>query len=149
MTGQLLDALKARLPGVPLYAGEKHLDEHAVPPRLVLVPRTDTFDPPDQRQMQPGHALYTRVCGFELHVWGKDLAQVEQMLPEVIGALHLELGTSLRLDSGTWNDPEQAWITKGAAYSLNFAVRVPVIRIERFAVLEQIAQECGGLTQEI
>ncbi|MCS7069093.1 MAG: hypothetical protein N2313_04550 [Meiothermus ruber] len=143
MIVELYNDLLTRLPpGTPLYLGRQHLAQHDRPPRLVLVPVSERFIPPDRPQPQPGRVLWTREVGLELHLWGQDYAQLEALLSETVTALTQSLGTSLRLESATW-EPE-GWDQLGTVIVLNFSVAAPLLRAEAFAELEQITQECGG-----
>lgn len=144
MITELYNDLISRLPsGTPLYLGRQYLVQHDRPPRLVLYPVSERFTPPERPQPQPGRVLWTREVGIELHIWGESYAQVEELLNEVTTALQASLGTSLRMESAAW-EPE-GWDQLGAVLVLSFSVAVPILRAERFVVLEAIAQECAGL----
>lgn len=141
---ELYNDLLTRLPpGTPLYLGRQYLAQHDAPPRLVLIPLLERFNPPDRPQPQPGRVLWMREVVMELHVWGQDYAQVEGVLGEAVTALQASLGTALRLENATW-EPE-GWDKLGTVLALTFSVTAPILRSETFVVLEQIAHECGGL----
>lgn len=144
MIAELYNDLLTRLPpGTPLFLGRQHLAQHDSPPRLVLAPVLERFNPPDRPQPQPGRMLWLRETVLELHLWGQDYAQVEALLSEAVTALQASLGTALRLENATW-EPE-GWDQLGVVLALTFSVTAPILRSETFAVLEQIAHECGGL----
>lgn len=146
MITELYDDLISRLPpGTPLYLGRHYLVQHDRPPRLVLYPVSERFAPPERSQPQPGRVLWAREVGMELHIWGQDYAQVEGLLNEVTTALQASLGTSLRMESATW-EPE-GWDQLGTVLVLSFSVAAPILRAERFVELEAIAQGCAGLMQ--
>ncbi|AZF88284.1 hypothetical protein [Meiothermus phage MMP17] len=141
---ELYNDLLTRLPpGTPLYLGRQHLAQHDAPPRLVLAPILERFNPPDRPQPQPGRVLWMREVVLELHLWGQDHAQVEALLDEAVTALQASLGTALRLEDASW-EPE-GWDKLGTVLVLSFSVAAPILRSETFVALEQIAQECGGL----
>lgn len=145
-TSSLYSALSAALPaGTPLYLGKKRLTDNASPPRLVLIPSTDSYGPPDRAALAPGRVLWTRQAGYELILWGRDINETELILGETLSALHYLAGISVQIIGGEWAD--DSWLTLGYAYILRIAVAAPVIKAEQFAALEAIAQECGGLIE--
>lgn len=144
MITELYNDLISRLPPeTPLYLGRHYLAQHDRPPRFVLYPVSERFASPERPQPQPGRVLWTREVGMELHLWGESYAQVEELLSEVTTALQASLGTALRIESATW-EPE-GWDQLGTVLVLSFSVAAPILRAERFATLEAIAQECAGL----
>lgn len=146
LTSAIFSALSAELPpGVPLYLGRRHLSEHDVPPRLVLVPTTDSYSWPERKSGDHGRPLFTRQAGYELIVWGRDIDETERAVGDVLAALYRVIGASLRLEGGSWS--EDQWLTMGYAYTLQFAIASPVSSNERYAALESIAQSCGGFVQ--
>lgn len=143
MITELYNDLVSRLPpSTPIYLGRQHLAQHDRPPRIVLYPLSERFAPPDRPQPQPGRVMALREVTLEMQIWGDSHAQVETVLAEVITALSASLGTSAQLQTLTW-EPE-GWDQLGVAAAFSFTVTTPVIRTERFAVLEEIAQKCAG-----
>jgi hypothetical protein len=77
----------SRTPKLDQLIGEKHIQAHGRPPRLVWVPTSDSFEPPIKASDNP-RALRTRVCGVDCHVWGADLGVAELLVNDVCVAVH-------------------------------------------------------------
>jgi hypothetical protein len=112
---------------IPSFIGEKHIAQHDTPPRLVWVPFADTFGPPVQVGANP-KSYATRVAGVDCAVWGEDLAKTEEMVNDLIVALHREC-----VSRGNYELRGGEWITageltnNGIVYLLHLAIDVPIV----------------------
>jgi hypothetical protein len=156
VTQRFFERVKAELPaGVPFRLGSRFLAENTPPPRLVLVPDTDTFTNPDNRAINPDRVdepprvslpPYTRLAGFVLHIWGRDFDEVEVLLNSAIAALRKVAGSSLELRPSGWNDEESELKSKHLKYELNLTVLLEagsnpdpeaLARVQRIAIDEK------------
>jgi len=152
MIQELFNALVAKLPpGTPLKLGAEEWERHTSPPLIVLIPRSVNFGAavggggPVQGPMgeqRVKRSLLTRVETFEVLIWGKDYAEVEQVSDELTQALWAETHGSLGMLGGEWVEEAGSVTRLGHVLRLRFAVERPVTRAERWAVLEKWAKEC-------
>lgn len=147
MVNDFLDAIEAALPaGTPFRRGVKHLSAHARPPQIITVAATELIGPGEtwrDPSGQPLTSLYTRTITLEHYLWGRSEAEVEQLLHEYLAILRGIAGMQSQPASGLWlgyEDP--SWLQFGECYVLRTTLAVPVIKPERFGVLEEIAQLC-------
>ncbi len=111
----------------PSFIGEKHIAQHDTPPRLVWVPSADSFGPPVQVGANP-KSYATRVAGVDCAVWGEDLAKTEEMVNDLIVALHREC-----MSRGNYELRGGEWITageltnNGIVFLLHLAIAVPIV----------------------
>ena len=135
----IFDALKAALPGRPLLLGKKHLAANGAPPRMVVVPGTETFGPGRSNrdaQGRPVKSIATRTIVLNVHVWGADIPQVEAMIAELVLALRGAAG-SCRIGTGVWlTQDEASWLVRGEAYQLPIEFDTPITVPATFASLE-------------
>lgn len=126
MIPELHTALSARLAPLPVDLGPQALGEHASPPRIVLVPARDRFDPPGT--LGPhlmDRALAARVAGVQCLLWGRDYAEAEELITSLLVALTETRGPVLAIESGEWVRGE--WLTHGEAYRLTVTMTEPVL----------------------
>ena len=144
MIAEFVQALAQELPAVPIYVGLAGLDEHAHPPRLVVVPERETLEASTQYTFPApaGRPFYARRVRLSLYLWASTYSDVEGMLAEVLTALRKRLGTLAQPRDGEW--VEGGAIALGVAYRLGLEVVAPVEGRERYVVLEQLAMQCGG-----
>ena len=79
----------ARPRPIPSLVGEMKIAQNETPQRLVWIPTPHSFGPPVKVGANP-KSYATRVAGVDCAVWGEDLAKTEQMVNDLIGALHRE-----------------------------------------------------------
>jgi hypothetical protein len=141
---EFVQTLARELPAVPIYVGLAGLDEHAHPPRLVVVPERETVEPPTSHTFPPlsGRPIYVRRVRLSLYLWASTYSDVEGMLAEVLTALRQRLGAVAQPRDGEWM--EGGAIALGVAYRLGLEVVAPVEEQEQYVVLEHLAMECGG-----
>ena len=144
MIAEFIQVLAQELPAVPIYVGLAGLDEHAHPPRLVVVPERETLEAPTQYTFPAptGRPLYARRVRLSLYLWANAYSDVEGMLAEVLTALRKRLGTLAQPRDGEW--VEGGAIALGVAYRLGLEVVAPVEGREQYVILEQLAMQCGG-----
>lgn len=146
MLEPLLGLLVQELPAVPIYLGAAGLDQHASPPRIVVVPEGERLEPPTAMSWPKteGQVLYTRRVELSLYLWASSYADVEGMLDEVLTALRKRLGPIAQPRGGEWI--EGGAIALGVAYRLRLEVVTPVQMRERYVTLESLALQCqvGG-----
>lgn len=104
MLTEFVALLAQELPAVPLYLGAAALDEHASPPRIVVVPEGERLEPPTAMAWPPeaGQVLYTRRVELSVYLWAHSYADVEGMLDEVLTALRKRLGPLAQPRGGEW-----------------------------------------------
>lgn len=106
--------------GVGKHLGAKWVSSHETrPPRIVWVPVRETFGPADGPGGRP-RQLRSRLCCLEAHLWEADVAGVEQLLHNLVIAIHRSTVGSYKLTGGKWSSEDGgAWQAKGAAYVLS------------------------------
>jgi len=147
MIQELFNALVEKLPpGTPLKLGAEEWERHTSPPLIVLIPRGVNFTPAiggggyvQERVERP---LLTRMEIFEVLVWGRDYAEVEQVSDELTQALWAEAHGSLSMLGGEWVEEPGGVTRLGHVLRLRFVVERPVTKAERWVVLEKWAEEC-------
>lgn len=77
--------------------GEKHLEEHDNPPRVVWMPQSDSFKPTQFVGGTP-RPLWDLVATYSIHVWGSDIDGTRQLELDLVASLHrvMHLGDPLR-----------------------------------------------------
>ena len=117
----------ARPHRIPSFIGEKYVAQNDTPPRLVWIPSTDSFGPPVQVGANP-KSYATRVAGVDCAVWGEDLGRTEEMVNDLIVALHREC-----MSRGNYELRGAEWITageltnNGIVYLLRLAIFIPIV----------------------
>lgn len=122
----------------PFTVGPENIPSHGSPPRIVWVPTSSSYEPPD-RVGGISQPIHTRLARSQIHVWGKDYEETEALTDAVIRALYKNHGgADYELTAGDWLEPPSATI-KGRLYLLDVAIRLPVClevsttaRVERF-----------------
>lgn len=142
MLTEFVALLAQELPAVPLYLGATALDEHASPPRIVVVPEGERIEPPTALAWPPadGQVLWTRRVGLALYLWAHSYQDVEGMLDEVLTAIRKRLGGVVQVVSGEW--VEGGAVALGVAYRLRVELPTPVVMRKQYVVLEQLVMQC-------
>jgi hypothetical protein len=134
----IVNDLAERL-GVELVTVErtrKEVVRHAAPPRIVVVPTTETIEPAQEigRQDIPGGSatrqLYHRELRCEIYCWGRDRTEAQDLLHNTIVALHHGVQGSYRLGQGEWrNEREDTFsdLLLGDMLMLEAFVHIPVV----------------------
>ena len=152
MIQELFNALVEKLPpGTPLRLGAEEWERHTSPPLIVLIPRGVSFGAAvggggfvqgSMGEQRVERSLLTRVETFEVLIWGKDYAEVEQVSDELTQALWAETHGSLMMLGGEWVEETGGVTRLGHVLRMRFAIERPVTRTERWVVLEKWAKEC-------
>lgn len=122
ITSVVAELNRGRVKPIPSAIGEDQLDANTLPPRLVWVPSTDTFGPAES--VGRGQ-LRTRLAGCFCRVWGRDFAEAESLLNDLIVAVHAVSVGSYQLGNADWLTKGSA-TTLGAACDLDLIFSVPV-----------------------
>lgn len=146
MIQDLFDAIKARMPvGFKFELGAKHLQANTAPPRIVVVPTTEQFVAPQHGRDGQGHprkSVSARHPTLAFHLWGRDYAESEGLLHDLVNVLHQDANTSFSLGAAFWLDAERApWLKHGEVYVLPVQFKTQIIQSATFATLAAIAQE--------
>ncbi len=115
---------------VPVYCGPEFLDQHDSPPRVVFVPGDigkDKFAPTDALG-GPTRQFLVRVAPSEVHVWGKDYAECEQLVNDTIVALDMACGKgNLTVASGGFVAKTNV-VQHGREYVLALTIKLAVAK---------------------
>jgi hypothetical protein len=130
------------IPAAQQFIGDQHLKRNDAPPRLVWVLGKERFEAPDGNTSKSGpgpwgpaghpavpvgRPLFTRVCGFELHLWGANEGLTEELLTEVVRALYKVAHGCLGALRGGWPPLEGgAYTILGREYLLTGEFRIPL-----------------------
>lgn len=82
--------------------GEEHDNEEGAPPRIVMFPDTDSFEPINRAGGNP-RAILTCLENFEVRIWGRDFTECEYMRDQFILALHMKVFGAYTIGSGKWD----------------------------------------------
>jgi len=127
----------ARQHRIPSFIGEKFIAQNDTPPRLVWIPTADSFGPPVKVGANP-KSYATRVAGVDCAVWGEDLAKTEEMVNDLIVALHQQC-----LSRGNYELRGAEWSTageltnNGIVYLLRLAIDIPIVGVPAVPVRPQ------------
>jgi hypothetical protein len=126
MLTEILAAVEAKFSGIQISTGNNSVARASQPPRIVWVPVSDTYGPPDGSANVDGRkAIRTRFALVEAHCWGNSLAQAETLLSNVIAALYSQVaGPNLRLGQSKWIETEE--LHYGMVTVLPFEISIPV-----------------------
>ncbi len=103
----------------PVLIGERYIAENDTWPRIVWIPRTDTFGPSEQGRYNP-RQLATDFASYDIHIWERDIDSTRALMHRVMGALH-------RQASAYSYEPDGAeWVTGGELCSNGFLVILTV-----------------------
>jgi hypothetical protein len=129
--------------GVTQDFGEEKLATGGAPPRVIWVPKQDSFASPQWRGsiLSDPKALYTCMSGVDLHCWGESTAAAIALRDDVIRALRKTIGANFDLASGSLIG--QAWATRGRVYLLSAIIHIPVTEVAPTVV------QVTALTQDI
>ena len=131
--------------------GSRELAGQGKPPRTVVVPTTETFGDPVQWRDAAGNprkSLRTRTPRLDIHLWGKDLSAVEELIHSTITVLNTLAGIQVTYLPSEWTDEAQAsWLILGEAYTLSISLDLPVLKTETFAVIETYDTELAIETE--
>ena len=111
----------------PSFIGEKYIAQHDTPPRLVWVPSSDFFGAPVQIGANP-KTYATRFAGVDCAVWGEDLATTEEMVNDLIVAIHracISRG-NYELRGGEWTTAGEL-TNNGIVFMLHLVIQVPIV----------------------
>ena len=104
--------------------GAEALSREGKPPRIVWVPRDDTFMAPQERGATLQRSLHTRRIAADVHLWGADMTATETMLEDFVNALRAVVGPNYELLGGQWLG--QTLTARGRTYVLGLAVKTPL-----------------------
>lgn len=137
---------------VPLYIGERYINQNDAPPRIAATPGEDTFSAPTRIGMVR-RAVKTASNGWEVAIWGPDAAAsppddladfeaVRQMRDDFVVALHREM----RARFGDFGGQPQAysiirsrWSTPGQLTALGFVVIFDLVLKTPVLVSDELA----------
>lgn len=152
----LVDSIRAdfeaNLVPCPVLYGPDHIAEHASPMRIVVVPTSDNFGPPDYVQQvsfpdgdmadgQNPRTIATRIEGGRANIWAAGTKQVDPTTQQRADydALHLLINQFIlslhRSNPGNYtlkggSTVETTRVDRlGYVYELDFTVEVPIIDI--------------------
>jgi len=116
--------IAARVAGCTFATGHRYVAAQPLAARVVWVPVADAFGPATGGGRNP-RPLYTCLGTVEAHLWAATFADAETLRAVIIAALRREVsGPNLQVRSGEWDEP--AWLTRGFAYVLAFALATPI-----------------------
>jgi hypothetical protein len=124
---QLMDAVVVELgaSSVTHLFGRKNLNERGAPPRIVWIAAESEFG-----GGLPGgnpRKLWIEQQLVEIHVWGRDAAQVRDLWKNELVVLQRLASTSMRPRRITPGAESDHWLTNGDAVVLTVTIDVPVL----------------------
>lgn len=144
MITNLYQELVLELPaGTPIYLGAEYLNQHDAPPRIVMVPSTDTFkrtQKPVSREFTTGRPLWSRVSRVSFYLWAASYELIDALLAELSTAINAVVPAAEYIE-GAYE--EEGWVSAGYVYRFDMDIETFVVVAETYAVIEQIAGDCG------
>lgn len=115
---------------LPVYIGPEWLEQNDTPPRVVFIPGEvgkDKFGPTDALG-GPTRQQFIRFATAEVHVWGVDYAQAEQLVNDTIIALTMATGKGpLQLSTGGFVASTKH-LQYGREYVFGMQLAIPVAK---------------------
>jgi hypothetical protein len=121
---EIIAAVEALVP-VPTSIGPENVFINAEPPRIVWVPTSDDYGPPESPG-QNGRPVRTRFAGAEVYVWGTDYDAAETIVHLVIGTIHQLMGGNYEISKGKWLATDGRNVVCGRAYVFRATFKIPV-----------------------
>jgi len=118
-------------PGTKL-AGPDQADHSSAPPRITWEPVSAKHGLPKRIGGGPGRDgdLWERDVRLNVKIWGKTLAQTEELLGAFVNAAHYLLSQhSYALDGETWHTGGET--ASGVVCLLAFSLKVPIARTKK------------------
>jgi hypothetical protein len=130
------ELLRVAYPKLQTSFHENTLDRQSSPPRIVwIIPGAQHS--PAQKVGRP-RSLLTRDVSVVAHVWGTDLAELEALVEDTIGAIHRLTYGSVVFGGEEWPPVDDAH--RGISAFLRFTVSGPVLE-RRFKVANRAADQ--------
>ncbi len=140
MIALIRDAIAAQLAAIGAWTstisiGDEFAEETGAPPRIVLVPRDESFVPPTGPGGNP-RPLWDRLVSCEVILWGLTLADTEGLIDQFVIATHRAFkgtstaaharGGTYRLGKGRW-DRKTNLDKHGFGYRMTIELTIPVL----------------------
>ena len=110
-----------------LFTGAEHLRKHGAPPRIVWTPgRRETIGPAAKGGWNP-RPLRTRNAALDAHCWGADLASTEQLLNDVVAAVHAVAHGAYQTPGVEWFGVDGDVVKVGFVAVVSFTFEVPIV----------------------
>lgn len=110
----------------PRFVGAEHLAKNAAPPRIVWAPGArDTYGPPRTTGANPRH-LRTRHASLVATIWGKTLAEAEELHDRVVEAVHAVQHGNYQVNDAEWFGVDGDLVKLGFAVRIGFTLQIPV-----------------------
>lgn len=122
----MADLNTGRAPPLKTLIGERHLAGADTYPRLVWVPTTDSFGPPENGGYNP-RPLATNLAGFAVHCWDADHDAARALMHAVMAALHR------KASAYSYKPVAAMWLTAGELQQagdtvvLDITLKLPVV----------------------
>lgn len=123
--------------GITCLVGSQHVGTNEAPPRILMVPVSDSFTKGPAKWTAPNTArsFLTRKASVAVHVWaesptGEHYAAVEELVRRLLEVMQdLLSGPGFDIAGGQWEDQDgQSIADCGRSYSFVFSVEMPVVR---------------------
>jgi hypothetical protein len=125
--GSILDAIKPYLPDDVVYriGGREEVARQDPARRIVMQPWQRAYEAP-HKTGGPGGALFTRVETVRMHIWGKNLDEVEELEELLVNAIVRVATWTVRPGTGTWALKANA--DRGFVAVQDMSFLIPIIR---------------------
>jgi len=135
MLNTILTAIEAEFSGVtnaPTFAfGDKYLQVHAMPPRVVWVPQDEGMGPgrlKDESLATTYGAVSTRYATVDAVVWGASFAQAEAIAHNLITVWRDHTTGCGSVEAVRWpREGEIGWMGLGMGVVVSLRVEIPVL----------------------
>jgi hypothetical protein len=134
MLSAFLDLVEAEFTGLtnaPTFeVGDKHLSEHASPPRVVWVPQDEPIGPgalKDESLATKHTAILTRYATVDATVWGVTFSQAEAIVHNLCTVWRDKTCGCGTVEAIRWpREGEIGWTTHGMSVVVELRVEIPV-----------------------
>lgn len=116
----------ADAPGISFGLGARDVEVHGSPPRIVWIPTTASHGAAEKQSTNP-RRLLTRNVRVVAHCWGEDFDGTEQLVHDLLRAIHKSGWGSIALLGEEWVQPTNS--DRGFVALVSFAPAVPVVDV--------------------
>lgn len=129
--------------GTPIYLGTEYLAEHNAPPRIVMVPTTESYTmaaKPVGKGESNLKPLWSRKTRVSFYLWASSYDTVDGLITELATAINKVAPPAVFLE-GSYE--VAGWASAGVVYRFDVELETFVTRSETYVVIQQVVGDCG------
>lgn len=137
---ELLDELPE---GTPLYLGTEYMAEHNAPPRIVMVPTTETYTmtaKPVGKDVSNLKPLWSRKTRISFYLWATGYDTIDGLIGDLATAINEVAPPAVFLE-GSYE--VAGWASAGIVYRFDVELETFVTKSETYVTIERVIGDCG------